>query len=75
MFLRVMWLGIGAYFLLFWYAVEDLGLAMACTFFLVVIGLKITHTAVKALASSYQSQPDQTQPPHPGSANLNRPPR
>lgn len=76
MFLRFMWLGIGAYFLLFWYATGDLGLALFCSFLFILMGLNITRLAFKALASGYQSQPDQTsQDQPPGVANLNQPPR
>jgi hypothetical protein len=74
MSLRLMWGGIAAYFLVFWYAVGDLGLAVACTFFLVLMGLNITRLALKALASGYQSQPDQTPDPS-APANRNHPPR
>ena len=69
MFLIWMWGGIAAYFAVFWFAVGDLGIAVACTFFLVVIGLKAS-VAIKAPASKDPLPPDSTLP-----ANLNRPPR
>ena len=73
MFLKLLWGGIAAYFFVFWFAVGDLGLAVACTFFLVLIGLNMTRLALKALASENQSPPDQTPPLE--AANLDRPPR
>ena len=69
MFLVWMWGGIAAYFAVFWFAVGDLGSAVACTFFLVIIGLKAT-IAFMAPASRDQSRPDPHQP-----ANLNQRPR
>lgn len=70
--MRWVWGGIAAYFFVFWYAVADLGAAVACTFFLVMIGLKATVAAM-ARSSIDQSQPDQS--PLPEAANLNREPR
>ena len=70
MSLRVIWGGIAAYFFLFWFAVEDLGLAVACTFFLVVIGVRMTFAMIKAPASEDRCRPEQPLP-----ANQNQPPR
>jgi len=71
MFLKWMWGGIAAYFVVFWFAVGDLGIAVACTFFLVVIGLKATIAAMgQVQASENHIPPDPTLP-----ANLNQPPR
>lgn len=73
MSLRVMWGGIAAYFLLFWFAVGDLGLAVACTFFLVLFGLNVTRLTLKALLAMHPPATDQNR--QPVAANLDCPPR
>lgn len=72
MTIRRLWLGVAAYFFVFWYAVGDFGLAFACTFFLVVIASLITYHAFKA--ALYQAAPEYPPEPH-QPANLDQPPR
>lgn len=75
MTLRVMWAGIAAYFFLFWFAVGDLGVALVCTFFLIVIGLQITKAAIRAVAPSSDRQfRTEAQREAEGAANRNAPP-
>lgn len=69
--LKLMWGGFVAYFFVFWYAVGDFALAIACTFFLVLIGAKITFLTLKGQASA---RPTPLASSHPQAANLDQPP-
>lgn len=68
--LRWLWACLAVYFLVFWYAVGDLGLAFACTAFFTFV-LTRYSLAVMAHSLGRQSLPDQTQPV---AANLDQPP-
>lgn len=69
--LRWLWAILAVYFLVFWYAVGDLGLAFACTAFFTFV-LTRYSLAVMAHSLGHQSLPDQTPPPQ--AANLDQPP-
>lgn len=66
--LRWLWACLAAYFLVFWFAVADLGLAIACTAFFAFL-LARYSLSVMAHSLGRQSLPDQSP-----AANLNRPP-
>lgn len=69
--LRWLWAILAVYFLVFWYAVGDLGLAIACTAFFTFV-LTRYSLAVMAHSLGRQSLPDQTPPLQ--AANQNREP-
>ena len=70
--LKTMWFLIAAYFFLFWFAVGNLGTAMACTFFLILFAMRITLATVKARSSVNQTHPVSDPP---GVANWDFPPQ